>query len=70
MEHGNLVLELGPALARRYAGDERRPVGEHLLAMERARRTRDALANDAGLVIDKDAHDKPPFTAATAFSAA
>src|SRR5262249_57255187 len=65
------ILDLGPALSRRDAGDELRPVVEHLPGVERPRRAGDALHQHPGVLIDEDAHDTfSPRAAATAFSAA
>ena len=59
VEHGHAERGLA-ALARRDAGDELRAVLEAILGMKLARLAGDALANDAGVFIDQDAHDFEP----------
>src|SRR5262245_8080033 len=66
----------GAALARGHAADHARAVSDRLFGMERALRAGEALADDAGAVIDENRHGlcgnhhAAPFTAATAFLAA
>jgi len=57
VEDGHLALKAGAAAAGRHARHELRPVGQHLLGVEAARRAGDALDEDARVPVDEDAHD-------------
>src|SRR5690606_16505283 len=46
-----------PALARRDAADDLGAVGERLLGVEEADLAGDALDDEAGVLVDEDAHD-------------
>ena len=55
IEHRKAEMR-GAALARRHAADHARAVSDRLLGMERALRAGEALADDAGVLIDEDGH--------------
>ena len=56
--------DLGAALARRDAADDRRPAGHHALGEEPPGRAGDALHQDLRVRIDQDAHAACPDAAA------
>src|SRR6185295_2739374 len=71
VEDGNLALELLAAFPRRHAADDLRAILEHLLCVERAIASRDALHDHGRIAVDEDAHAAfPPFASATAFCTA
>jgi hypothetical protein len=67
VEHRDRVLELLPALSRGHAGDDVRAVLQHLLGVERAVAARDALHDEARVLVDEDAHLPPSVASWTAF---
>ena len=58
VEDRHLVLEAGPALSGRDAGDEVGAVLEHLLGVEGPGAPGDALAEEARSLVDENAHDR------------
>ena len=50
---------LGAAFARRHAADDLGAVGAGLLRVEGALAARNALANDLGILVDKNRHSNP-----------
>src|SRR6202008_1469935 len=68
VEDRNFVLELLAALPRRDTADDLRSVLDHLPGVERAVAARDSLNQQAGVLVDEDAHAAfPPVARATAF---
>src|SRR4051812_2979797 len=68
VEDWNLILEFLAALARSYTANDLGAVLDHLLCMERAVPTGDALHDEAGVFFDENAHAAfPPVARATAF---
>src|ERR1700743_449955 len=58
------------AFARRGAADHLGSIGDGLFGMEGALVAGEALADDLGVLVDKDGHYFEPFTALTTLSAA
>src|SRR4029077_3571495 len=70
VEHRQVEM-LAAAFARRRAADHLGAVGDRLLGMERAVLASEALADDAGVLVDEDGHQAfAPFSAFTIFCAA
>src|SRR4029079_532948 len=68
IEDRNLILESLSALARRNACDDLGAVLHHLLGVKRPIAAGDALDEEAGVLVDEDAHAAfPPVASATAF---
>src|SRR5262249_29257072 len=70
VEHGQSQMGLA-AFARRGATHHLGAIGDGLLGMEGALRAGEALADDLGVLVDKNGHEiYEPFTALTTFWAA